>query len=180
MITSCPECNGKLSTEAAACPHCGYVQKSGTPGGPSPAPALPVQSSGWACPYCKAALPDAAAVACRACGRKWDKTFDEWHRASGLWAWLFWLAGTLGLVTAAFVSGWFNAGFDRVVQQFGRYFGNFMGNLFLSPFTWAAVFFAVMQSRASGRRHRAAQRERRKDHGAGYYGPPGSVDATMR
>ena len=27
MVISCPECNGKLSTAAPRCPHCGYAQK---------------------------------------------------------------------------------------------------------------------------------------------------------
>jgi hypothetical protein len=29
MLGACPECNGKLSSEASSCPHCGFVQKRG-------------------------------------------------------------------------------------------------------------------------------------------------------
>jgi len=28
MLTTCPECQGKLSTAAPSCPHCGYEQKN--------------------------------------------------------------------------------------------------------------------------------------------------------
>ena len=28
MIIACPDCNGKLSTAAPTCPHCGYIQKA--------------------------------------------------------------------------------------------------------------------------------------------------------
>jgi hypothetical protein len=31
MVGSCPECNGKLSSDASTCPHCGYSQKSAAP-----------------------------------------------------------------------------------------------------------------------------------------------------
>ena len=44
MIIACPECNGKLSTSAPSCPHCGYAQRvvppQDAPGAkPSPMPA---------------------------------------------------------------------------------------------------------------------------------------------
>jgi hypothetical protein len=43
MIIACPDCNGKLSTSAPTCPHCGYIQKSapGSPPPPGPAPVTP-------------------------------------------------------------------------------------------------------------------------------------------
>ena len=28
MIGACPECNGKLSSAAPSCPHCGYTQQT--------------------------------------------------------------------------------------------------------------------------------------------------------
>lgn len=40
MIGNCPECNGKLSTEAAICPHCGYSKKDPA-SQPKPTPAQP-------------------------------------------------------------------------------------------------------------------------------------------
>lgn len=30
-IINCPECNGKLSTGADACPHCGFALRAGVP-----------------------------------------------------------------------------------------------------------------------------------------------------
>ena len=43
MIIACPECNGKLSTSAPSCPHCGHLQKvvptskvAGAPAAPAP------------------------------------------------------------------------------------------------------------------------------------------------
>ena len=30
-LIACPECNGKVSTTAVACPHCGYTQHSNKP-----------------------------------------------------------------------------------------------------------------------------------------------------
>lgn len=31
MLTTCPECAGKLSSVAPSCPHCGYEQKNAVP-----------------------------------------------------------------------------------------------------------------------------------------------------
>ena len=43
MIIACPECQGKLSSVAPRCPHCGFVQNAAAPSAPtkpaSPAPA---------------------------------------------------------------------------------------------------------------------------------------------
>lgn len=64
MIGSCPECNGKLSSDAATCPHCGHAQK--------PQTAPPVPTSGAApenripCPFCGEQILSTANV-CRFC-----------------------------------------------------------------------------------------------------------------
>jgi hypothetical protein len=48
MIIACPDCNGKLSTSAPSCPHCGYAQKvapapkvAGSPAPPPPGEIVP-------------------------------------------------------------------------------------------------------------------------------------------
>src|ERR1044071_4723396 len=37
------------------------------------------------CPYCGAVLHAEGAIACATCGRKWDKTFEEWDRSRDRW-----------------------------------------------------------------------------------------------
>jgi hypothetical protein len=50
-LTQCPECRGQISTEAAACPHCGYPLRSAPGGGPAtnpiPVPLIPQDTRMW-------------------------------------------------------------------------------------------------------------------------------------
>ena len=40
-VGSCPECNGKLSSEAETCPHCGFRRNANSKSGKS------LELSGW-------------------------------------------------------------------------------------------------------------------------------------
>ncbi len=51
-LTTCAACNGKVSDQAKACPHCGH----------------PVHAMGGTCPDCSGPLP-ANASSCPSCGR---------------------------------------------------------------------------------------------------------------
>lgn len=42
MIVSCPECNGKVSTTAEKCPHCGHRINPARPAAPAAAPNVNV------------------------------------------------------------------------------------------------------------------------------------------
>ena len=64
-ITSCPDCNGKVSTTAPTCPHCGRVMGSG--GSPGAAPPPPQPAGSRFCPSCGNAVV-AQAVICVNCG----------------------------------------------------------------------------------------------------------------
>ena len=96
------------------------------------------------CPYCSTTLVNHAAIACKDCGRKWDKTSHEWARADSFWGRFAWLWAILAIIAAAAIS---------------RRDGYFFGNLLLSPFSWLTIFSLIMAFRASGRRAKALYRE---------------------
>jgi hypothetical protein len=68
VILSCPECNGKVSSNALNCPHCGYAMQPVLPGElegsavPCPYCAETIQIQATICPYCRAAVSQGRAI----------------------------------------------------------------------------------------------------------------------
>lgn len=181
-VISCHECNGNVSTEASACPHCGAPVKqpssSHTPEieaaanqSKSQAASLPTQSAGGvqlpSCPYCKAVLNEAAAVACNTCHRKWDKTSEDWKSAMNLWhalGCLFWLLGFIGAVYAAYdaVAGrYIRKSFETVIMEGGAFWGYLLLAILLNPIMWFGFACTYLYYRAETGKQRADKREKR-------------------
>jgi hypothetical protein len=77
MIVSCPECNGKLSTGASRCPHCGYEATS------CPECGAKVSQQKEFCPDCGYRLKEPAPVqSSRPHGRA--KIRNRYRTASGI------------------------------------------------------------------------------------------------
>ena len=82
MVISCPECNGKLSTAAPRCPHCGYAQK------PAPLPGAAAGSapSSTADPAPPELAPLSRAVLKEAARKQWLQWQHDsfWPMAFGI------------------------------------------------------------------------------------------------
>ena len=92
MLTTCPECSGKLSSVAPSCPHCGFVQKAASaPDSPAKPPEPPPPPL---------ILPSAASVR-KAARAQWSEWID-----SSVWRLLFGavlLVIALGLMVLVFL-----------------------------------------------------------------------------
>ena len=81
MVISCPECNGKLSTAAPRCPHCGYAQKPAPP--PNAAASAPSSTAG---PVSPEFVPPSRAVLKEAARKQWLQWQHDsfWPMAFGI------------------------------------------------------------------------------------------------
>lgn len=71
MIVRCRDCGGKVSTDAAVCPHCGCLGPKGRAAPPARAPKHATM-----CPYCQfvnAAITSDDVVTCSGCGKIYPK-----------------------------------------------------------------------------------------------------------